>query len=110
MTCKIIVQDNVPTKEKRNNFRPKKGLRIKRKASSRTNRDNSSYRNRSRQEHNLSKASDNDSTHLVETEFRILQSLIPGISDQNEVSEVSSKVFLTGPDILSLVFSTSSFN
>ena len=29
-----------------------------------------------------------ESTHLVETEFKILQSLIPGISDQRDISEV----------------------
>merc|ERR1712043_7447 len=33
-------------------------------------------------------SSNTESTHLVETEFKILQSLIPGISDQNEVSEL----------------------
>ena len=36
----------------------------------------------------------NDSTqNLVETEFRILQSLIPGISEKNEISEVKKDIF-----------------
>ena len=91
MTCRILDQDNTTTKGK--NIKSKRGLKRKRKTSRRTCRNTLYYRNCSQQKH-ISKPMDNESTHLVETEFKILQSLIPGISDQHEISEVSLDVNL----------------
>merc|ERR1719412_908023 len=60
---------------------------MKRKAGTRTDRNTILNRNCLRHE-SITKSSDNESTHLVENEFKILQSLIPGISDQHEISEL----------------------
>ena len=86
MTCKTTDQTGVT--EKKKSIRTKQGLRMKRKTGTRTYRNTISNRNYLRHESNT-KSSDNESTHLVETEFKILQSLIPGISNQHEISEVS---------------------
>ena len=90
MTCKITNHGVVP--EKKKSIRTKQGLGMKRNAGGRTDRNTILNRNCLRHE-SITKSSDNESTHLVETEFKILQSLIPGISNQHEISEVSSNWF-----------------
>ena len=88
MTCKDI--DPVDTRPGTNNIRSKKGLKMKRKTSSRKNRNSLYFKSCSLSSGSNTKiVEENDSTkNLVETEFRILQSLIPGISEKNEISEV----------------------
>merc|ERR1711981_1193772 len=81
MTCKTTNHGVVP--EKKKSIRTKQGLGMKRKAGTRTDRNTILNRNCLRHE-SITKSSDNESTHLVETEFKILQSLIPGISNQLE--------------------------
>ena len=86
MTCKSTDQGGAT--EKKKSIKTKQGLRMKRKVGTRTYR--SAILNRNCPPHeSITKSSDNESTHLVETEFKILQSLIPGISNQHEISEVS---------------------
>ena len=90
MTCKSTDQGGVT--EKKKSVKTKQGLRMKRKTGTRTYRSTIINRNCPRHE-SITKSSDNESTHLVETEFKILQSLIPGISTQHEISEVSLNFF-----------------
>ena len=93
MTCKDI--DPVDTRPRTNNIRLKKGPKMKRKASSRKNRNSLYFKGCSLTSGSNTKIVEgNDSTqNLVETEFRILQSLIPGISEKNEISEVREHSF-----------------
>ena len=93
MTCKDI--DPVDTRPRTNNSRLKKGPKMKRKASSRKNRNSLYFKSCSMTSGpNTKIVEGNDSTqNLVETEFRILQSLIPGISEKNEISEVREDIF-----------------
>ena len=93
MTCKDI--DPVDTRPRTNNIRLKKGPKMKRKASSRKNRNSLYFKSCSMTSGSNTKIVEgNDSTqNLVETEFRILQSLIPGISEKNEISEVREDIF-----------------
>ena len=93
MTCKDI--DPVDTRPRTNNSRLKKGPKMKRKASSRKNRNSLYFKSCSMTSGSNTKIVEgNDSTqNLVETEFRILQSLIPGISEKNEISEVREDIF-----------------
>ena len=85
MTCTIFDEDN--SRIKVGNVHSKIGLKRKRKTSRRGCR-NTLYQRKCSNQKQISKPIDNESTHLVENEFKILQSLIPGISDQHEISEV----------------------
>ena len=52
------------------------------------------YRNCIAPSQNSKLIDDESSSHLIETEFKILQSLIPGVSKQPNISEVNIYVFL----------------
>ena len=85
MTCKIVNKEAATTKEKKTG--EKSGLRMKRRVRGRVHKNSVYDRNSLRQE-SVKYSLNTESTHLVETEFKILQSLIPGISDQRDISEV----------------------
>ena len=85
MTCKIVNKEVAMTKEKKTG--DKSGSRMKRRVRGRVHKNSVYDRNSLRQE-SVKYSLNTESTHLVETEFKILQSLIPGISDQRDISEV----------------------
>ena len=86
MTCKTVNEEVTTTKEKKTGT--KSGPKMKRRVRGRVYKNDIYDRNCSR--HEIVKHSSNtESTQLVETEFKILQSLIPGISNQPDISEVS---------------------
>ena len=107
MTCKDI--DPVDTRTRTNNIRLKKGPKMKRKASSRKNRNSLYFKSCSMTSGSNTKIVEgNDSTqNLVETEFRILQSLIPGISEKNEISEVKKDIFKITKSIFHIILNNS---
>ena len=77
------------TKEKKTG--DKSGSRMKRRVRGRVHK-NSVYDCNSLRQESVKYSLNNESTHLVETEFKILQSLIPGISDQRDISEVGLRL------------------
>ena len=86
MTCKTVNEEVTTTKDKKTGT--KSGSKMKRRVRGRVYKNDIYDRNCSR--HEIVKHSSNiESTQLVETEFKILQSLIPGISNQPDISEVS---------------------
>ena len=85
MTCKIVNKEVAMTKEKKTG--DKSGSRMKRRVRGRVHK-NSVYDCNSLRHESVKYSLNTESTHLVETEFKILQSLIPGISDQRDISEV----------------------
>ena len=87
MTCKIVNEDVATTREKKTGINS--GLKMKRRVRSRVYKNRVYDRNFSSPQQSVKYSSRTESTHLVETEFKILQSLIPGISDQPDISEVS---------------------
>ena len=86
MTCKIVNKEVAKTQEKKTG--EKSGSRMKRRVRGRVHK-NSIYDRTSLRQESVKYSLNTESTHLVETEFKILQSLIPGISDQRDISEVS---------------------
>ena len=91
MTCKTVNEDVTATKEKKTGT--KSGSRIKRRVRGRVYKNNIYDRNCLHHEIVIH-SSNSESTQLVETEFKILQSLIPGISNQPDISEVSLLSYL----------------
>ena len=97
MTCKIVNEDVSTTREKKSGINT--GLKIKRRVRSRVYKNKVYKSNFSSTQQSVKYSSNTESTHLVETEFKILQSLIPGISDQPDISEVSFSLMLHKSDI-----------
>ena len=94
MTCKAI-HDKTSSQTNGRKSNIKIGLTKGQKSSKKSRRNYLlDYRNCLSPNQNSKLIDDESSSHLIETEFKILQSLIPGISKQPNISEVNICVYI----------------
>ena len=94
MTCKEI-HEKTSRQTNGRKLNLKIGLTKGQKSSKKSRRNYLlDYRNSLSPNQNSKLIDDESSSHLIETEFKILQSLIPGISKQPNISEVNKYLFL----------------